>query len=75
MSQLSKSPLRVGREALRTAERALPPYAHRFSPHRYTQPQLFTCLVLKTFFQTDYRGIVALLGGQCRPGVFQDIGS
>jgi hypothetical protein len=61
MSQLSKSPLRVAREALRTARRALAPYGHRFSPHRYTQPQLFTCLVLKTFFKTDFRGMVGIL--------------
>jgi hypothetical protein len=53
--------LRVAREAFRTAERTLPYYAHRFSPHVYTQPQLFTCLVLKTFFKTDYRGIVGIL--------------
>src|SRR5215471_5525923 len=61
MSKLSKSPLRVAREALATAQRSLPYYAHRFSPHVYTQPQLFTCLVLKTFFKTDYRGLVAIL--------------
>jgi hypothetical protein len=58
---ISKSPLRVAREALVTAQRSLPYYAHRFSPHVYSQPQLFTCLVLKTFFKTDYRGIVAIL--------------
>jgi len=61
MSKLSKSPLRVAREAFTTAERILPYYAHRFSPHVYSQPQLFTCLVLKTFFKTDYRGMVAIL--------------
>src|SRR5262249_30970547 len=61
MNKLSKSPLRVAREAFTTAERILPYYAHRFSPHVYSQPQLFTCLVLKTFFKTDYRGIVAIL--------------
>jgi hypothetical protein len=61
MGKLSKSPLRVAREALTAATRSLPYYAHRFSPHIYTQPQLFTCLVLKTFFKTDYRGIVAIL--------------
>jgi hypothetical protein len=61
MSKLSKSPLRVAREAFAAAERTLPVYAHRYSPHVYTQPQLFTCLVLKTFFKTDYRGIVGIL--------------
>src|SRR5262249_15531904 len=61
MSKLSKSPLRVAREALATAQRSLPYYRHRFRPDVYSQPQLFTCLVLKTFFKTDYRGIVAIL--------------
>ena len=31
------------------------------SPKRFTQPQLFSCLVLKTFFKTDYRGVEQLL--------------
>jgi Transposase DDE domain len=57
MSKLSKSPLRVARQALATGQQALPPYAHKFSPKTFTQPQLFACLVLKTFFKTDYRGI------------------
>lgn len=43
------------------ARGALPDYAHRNSPKKFTQPQLFACLVLKTFHKTDYRGIVAIL--------------
>jgi len=61
MSNLSKSPLRVAREALAVATQALPAYAHRFSPKKFTQPQLFACLVLKTFLKTDYRGLAAHL--------------
>jgi hypothetical protein len=61
MSTLSKSPLHVAREALAAATKVLRPYAHQFSPKLFTQPQLFVCLVLKTFFQTDYRGITTLL--------------
>lgn len=57
MSTLSKSPVYVAREALTIGTKALRPYAHRCSPKRYTQPQLFTCLVLKTFFKLDYRGV------------------
>jgi hypothetical protein len=57
MSTLSKSPLRVVRQALATGVAALPLYAHRFSPQKFTQPQLFACLVLKTFLKTDYRGV------------------
>lgn len=61
MSTLSKSPLKVARAALAVAAGALRRYAHRYSPKTFTQPQLFACLVLKTFFKTDYRGIVQLL--------------
>jgi hypothetical protein len=32
-----------------------------YSPQRFTQAQLFACLVLRQFFRTDYRGLVALL--------------
>src|SRR3954453_21356143 len=61
MSKLTKSPLRVGRQALAVALSTLPAYAHRFSPKKFTQPQLFACLVLKTFLKTDYRGVAAHL--------------
>lgn len=61
MSFTSKSPLDVAREALRAAEAALPRYAHKYSPKKFTQHQLFACLVLKTFFKTDYRGIAVYL--------------
>jgi hypothetical protein len=61
MSTLTKSPLHVARTALAVATPVLRPYAHRFSPKLYTQPQLFVCLVLKVFFKTDYRGVTTLL--------------
>src|SRR5205085_10371319 len=47
--------------ALTTAEGALPLYSHRCSPKKFTQHQLFACLVLKTFLKTDYRGLAAHL--------------
>jgi hypothetical protein len=47
--------------ALATAEESLPTYSHRCSPKKFTQHQLFACLVLKSFLKTDYRGIVAHL--------------
>lgn len=57
----SKSPRKVATEALAVGETVFPLYAHRYAPKVYTQPQLFTCLVLKSFFKTDYRGISAIL--------------
>lgn len=61
MSTLTKSPVRVARDALAIGERCLRSYSHRYSPQKFTQPQLFACLVVKTFFKTDYRGLSALL--------------
>jgi hypothetical protein len=61
MNTLSKSPVEVAREAMAVATKALRPYAHKFSPKLFTQPQLFTCLVLKTFCKQDYRGIATWL--------------
>jgi hypothetical protein len=53
----SKSPRRVLRVAYEAACRAVPAYAHRFSPKKFTQPQLLACLVLKEFSRLDYRGL------------------
>jgi Transposase DDE domain len=61
MSTLTKSPIAVAREALAIGTQALRPYAHQFSPKLYAQPQLFACLVLKTFFKTDSRGVCVYL--------------
>src|ERR1700722_6441530 len=61
MTKLEKSPMKVARHALALAQEHLPQYAHRYSPKTYTQPQLFVCLVLKTFFRTDYRGLTEIL--------------
>lgn len=47
--------------ALEVGTDALKPYSHRFSPKKFTQPQLFACLVLKEFYKTDYRGIAGIL--------------
>ena len=51
----------VALAAMKIGQRNLPRYAHRFAPKTFTQTQLFTCLVLKQFFATDYRGIVEYL--------------
>jgi hypothetical protein len=61
MSNTSKSPKKVAKAAYVIAQNTLPDYCHRFSPKKFTQAQLFTCLVLKIFFKTDYRGITEIL--------------
>ena len=48
-------------EAYYTALHALPKYSHRYSPKKFTQHQLFACLVLKDFYNISYRSTVAML--------------
>ncbi len=57
----SKSPRRVFQAAHEAACRALPAHRHRFSPKKFTQPQLLACLVLKEFARPDDRGLAAHL--------------
>ena len=61
MRAMSKSAVRVAREALAVGRSALPAYGSTFSKHTYTQPQLFALLVVKQFLRTDYRGLVTLV--------------
>ena len=60
-SSMTKSALTLAWLSLQIAQASRPAYAHKFSPKHYTQPQLFSILVLRPFFKTDYRGIVVLL--------------
>lgn len=48
-------------EAWKVAQVSLSAYAHRFSPKKFTQHQLFAILVLKAHLKSDYRGITAVL--------------
>jgi hypothetical protein len=57
----SKSPRRVLQVAHDAACKALPAHRHKFSPKKFTQPQLLACLVLKEFSRLDYRGLAAHL--------------
>ena len=61
MSTTSKSPRKVIKVAFKVAKQSLPEYSHEFSPKKFTQHQLFACLVLKSFLKTDYRGVVQFL--------------
>jgi hypothetical protein len=53
----SKSPRRVLQTAYDAARQVLPAHRHKFSPKKFTQPQLLACLVLKEFSRLDYRGL------------------
>jgi len=58
---MTRSPKALARMALRVSRHALPAYSSKFSKKDFTQHQLFALLVLRQFFRTDYRGIVALV--------------
>jgi hypothetical protein len=58
---MSKSTRRVLQVAYDAACQALPAHRHRFSPKKFTQPQLLACLVLKEFLRLDYRGLAVHL--------------
>jgi Transposase DDE domain len=72
MSTTSKSPRKVLLVAHESARRTLPTYAHRFAPKKFTQPQLFACLVLKAHQKKDYRGLCAMLADS--PNLLDAIG-
>lgn len=57
----SKSPNKVAFVAYCVAKKSLPAYSHQFSPKKYSQHQLVALLVLKEFFNTDYRGLVVMV--------------
>ena len=61
MATTSKSPKRILQVAHQLGKRRLRTYSHRFSPKKFTLPQLFACLVLKEFMRLDYRKLSALL--------------
>jgi hypothetical protein len=61
VSTTSKSPKDILLTALSVGQAKLANYSHRNSPKKFTQPQLFACLVLKTSLGLDYRGLEGLL--------------
>jgi len=61
MAKTSKSPKRILQVAHQLGKQRLQTYSHRFSPKKFTLPQLFACLVLKEFLRLDYRKLSALL--------------
>ena len=61
MSSYSKSPKKVLQTALKIGEKSFAKYSHEYSPRTYTQPQIFACLVLKSYLNLDYRRLHGLL--------------
>lgn len=64
--------VRVVRLALRLARRHLADHAHTKSPKKFTQPQLFACLILRAHLHQTYRRTEELL--RLMPEVREAIG-
>ena len=47
--------------SLQLARKYVDHYSHTFSPQRFTQEQLLTCLILRAHLKTTYRGIIEFL--------------
>lgn len=53
--------LEVTSLSLRIARKYVAPYSHRNSPQKFTQEQLLTCLILRAYLKTTYRGLIEFL--------------
>lgn len=58
---MTSSALLVAREALKLGQDAFHPFAHRFSPQKFTQPQHFAILVLRQLLKQDFRTLAQTL--------------
>lgn len=61
MSAQHNTLIEVARLSMRLSGRYMQPYSHIKSPKKFTQAQLMTCLILRAFLKTTYRGIIDVL--------------
>jgi hypothetical protein len=61
MSKSNNLLLNVASLSMTVCRRHLTPYSHRMSPRRFTQAQLMTCLMLRAYLKTTYRGVIDIL--------------
>ena len=53
--------LLVAKLSLRLAGKYMQPYSCHKSCHTFTQPQLMSCLILRAYLKTTYRGVIEFL--------------
>ena len=61
MSGPQNTLIEVARLSMRLSARYMRPYSHIKSPKKFTQSQLMTCLILRAYMKTTYRGVIELL--------------
>lgn len=64
--------VKIVKLALRLSRRHVADYAHRFAPKKFTQPQLFACLILRAHLGCTYRKCEEML--RLMPAVREAIG-
>lgn len=61
MSTKQNNLIAMARLSMNLTAKFMRPYSHEQAPKRYTQPQLMTCLVLKAYLKTTYRGVIEII--------------
>jgi hypothetical protein len=61
MSTKHNTLLTVATLSMRLAGKYMQPYSHVKSPKKYTQAQLMSCLILRAYLRTTYRGVIEFL--------------
>lgn len=61
MSTSHNTLLEVASLSMRFSRKFLADYSHAKSPKKFTQAQLMSCLILKTYLNTTYRGVIDIL--------------
>jgi hypothetical protein len=62
MSKKNNILVAVASLSMRLAGKYMQPYSCAKSRHTFTQPQLMTCLILRAYLKTTYRGVIDVLG-------------
>jgi hypothetical protein len=61
MSKTQNTLVAVASLSVRLAGKYMQPYSCAKSPHKFTQAQLMTCLILRAYLKSTYRGIIEIL--------------
>lgn len=61
MSAKQNTLTEVARLSMRLSARYMQPYSSNKSPKKFTQSQLMTCLILRAYLNTTYRGVIDVL--------------
>ena len=61
MSKKQNTLLTAAILSMRLASKYMQPYSHIKSPKKFTQAQLMSCLILRAYLKTTYRGVIELL--------------